>query len=305
MKKYPAKLLLFGEYGLMFGAKALAVPFPKFKGYFAKMDIVAPNECQQNSATELDRFASWFEDKKLASQMNFPLDVEKLKSDLESGLYFESDIPLQYGVGSSGALCAGLYDRYGSFLNQNDFKLENPGEIISRLREDFIVLESYFHGRSSGLDPLVSFLNRPVLVENGKIWLPDLKLEDQPWKVYLIDTGITSPTSPLVKIFLEKMETADFSDLFQKRYLPANDATVEAFQNNEKESFFHQLGKFHEFQLKHFQEMIPDSCLGFISELKMKGILVKLLGSGGGGFLLAFAPTDVVFPQTKKSFRIF
>ena len=39
-------------------------------------------------------------------------DFDKLDSDLQNGMYFDSSIPQGYGVGSSGALVAAFYDRY-------------------------------------------------------------------------------------------------------------------------------------------------------------------------------------------------
>jgi mevalonate kinase len=39
-------------------------------------------------------------------------DLAELKSDVETGMYFDSSIPQGYGVGSSGALVAAIYDRY-------------------------------------------------------------------------------------------------------------------------------------------------------------------------------------------------
>jgi len=305
MKKYPAKLLLFGEYGLMFGAKALAIPFPGFGGSFSWMDAESPLAYQQDSAAELERFANWLATTETVSQMMFPPDVLRLKEDLKAGLYFESDVPLQYGVGSSGALCAALYDRYGRSNVTTEFFPEKDRGLLVELRRDFVILESYFHGRSSGLDPLVAFLNKPTLLQNGEISLPELNLESQPWTIHLIDTGMTGPTSPLVKLFLDKMEQPEFKGLFYDYYLPANDGAITAFMTQEKDSFFKYLCQLHGIQLEHFREMIPDSSLEFINKLKSKGIFVKLLGSGGGGFLIAFAPTGTDFPVTKKSFRIF
>ncbi|WP_372775584.1 mevalonate kinase [Mangrovibacterium sp.] len=305
MKRYPAKLLLFGEYGLMFGAKALAIPFPTYSGCFATPNTASQSEYQKNSNAELRRFVSWYEQEQIALQMNFPLDIGRLSVDLEVGLYFESDVPLQYGVGSSGALCAGLYDCYSRFSGLDDFNPELEGDQILQLKADFVLLESYFHGRSSGLDPLVAFLNRPVRVSDGKINLPALSLNTQPWAVHLIDTGMTSATSPLVKLFLEKMAKADFGANFRDNYLPVNDGVVDAFMRQDADSFFENLKRLHDFQLINFSEMFPEPCLPLIEELARLGIFVKLLGSGGGGFLLAFAPLNAEFPAIKKSFRIF
>jgi mevalonate kinase len=39
-------------------------------------------------------------------------DLAELKNDVETGMYFDSSIPQGYGVGSSGALVAAIYDRY-------------------------------------------------------------------------------------------------------------------------------------------------------------------------------------------------
>ena len=305
MTKYPAKLLLFGEYGLMFGAKALAVPFPKFSGHFTQFDLNSSSDSQQESATELQRFARWFEQEEVASQMNFPLDAAKLNVDLKNGLYFESDVPLQYGVGSSGALCAALYDCYSVFSAAAGFNPVTDPDLRLRLKQDFVLLESYFHGRSSGLDPLVAFLNHPVLLTDGQIELPELSLDDLPWSVFLIDTRITGATSPLVKTFITKMEDDQFSQRFRDYYLPANDGAIHAFQNQDEEQFFTHLATISQFQLDYFQEMLPESSMEFIHDLRKKGIFVKLLGSGGGGFLLAFVPGGIEFPETKDSFRIF
>ena len=39
-------------------------------------------------------------------------DLAALKKDISLGLYFDSSIPQGYGVGSSGALVASIYDKY-------------------------------------------------------------------------------------------------------------------------------------------------------------------------------------------------
>ena len=39
-------------------------------------------------------------------------DLDQMASDISKGMYFDSSIPPGYGVGSSGALVAAVYDRY-------------------------------------------------------------------------------------------------------------------------------------------------------------------------------------------------
>ena len=40
------------------------------------------------------------------------LECRELTKDIEAGMYFDSSIPQGYGVGSSGALVAAIYDKY-------------------------------------------------------------------------------------------------------------------------------------------------------------------------------------------------
>jgi mevalonate kinase len=39
-------------------------------------------------------------------------DIDTLENDVNVGMYFDSSIPQGYGVGSSGALVAAIYDKY-------------------------------------------------------------------------------------------------------------------------------------------------------------------------------------------------
>src|SRR5690625_6608275 len=89
-----------------------------------------------------------------------------MKSDIEEGMYFDSIIPQGYGVGSSGALVAAIYERYA--LNKIEIEQEISKEIISELKEVFSKMESFFHGTSSGIDPLICYLNLQFLI-NPKI----------------------------------------------------------------------------------------------------------------------------------------
>ena len=65
-------------------------------------------------------------------------------------MYFDSSIPQGYGVGSSGALVAAIYDQYAL----------NKITVLENLTKDKLVqlkqsLQQWnlFHGKSSGLDP--------------------------------------------------------------------------------------------------------------------------------------------------------
>ncbi len=91
-------------------------------------------------------------------------NLEVLKTDVERGMYFDSSIPQGYGVGSSGALVAAIYDKYA---DNKITVLENlTREKLLQLKNIFSQMESFFHGKSSGLDPLNSYLSIPILINS-------------------------------------------------------------------------------------------------------------------------------------------
>ena len=107
-----SKILLFGEYGIIKDSKGLSIPYNFFKGAL-KIDehhTVSTHKSNQN----LKRFASFLEKLQTENNELVSFDIDSLKVDVEQGLYFDSSIPQGYGVGSSGALVAAIYDKYAS-----------------------------------------------------------------------------------------------------------------------------------------------------------------------------------------------
>ena len=70
-------------------------------------------------------------------------DLVQLEKDITAGMYFDSSIPQGYGVGSSGALVAALYDKYAQ---DKITVLENlTREKLLKLKAIFSKMESFFH----------------------------------------------------------------------------------------------------------------------------------------------------------------
>lgn len=279
---FNSKLLLFGEYGLMFGAKALSVPFDRFSGF---LDFDS-DQSHQESSTEIRKLYEHLKTDADSQKLHFSFDLESLKKDLERGLYFNSNIPQQYGVGSSGALVAALFSRYAE---SSAPEAELTPEL---LKLDFSLLESYFHGKSSGIDPLISFLNCPLLIDSKKIiHHAKINLAETDLSFALIDTGTTGATGPLVQHFIERYNFPEFKLAFEKQLIPANNGCVDSLLNGDHQNFFLFLEQLIHFQLQHFRRMIPGNFHGIISEALIEKVFIKLLGSGGGGFLLAISET--------------
>jgi mevalonate kinase len=279
---FNSKILLFGEYGLMVDAMALSIPFPRFSGFLA----IDSNHSHSESTTEILKFCRHLKSGRLVQNLRFSFDLKRLENDLDQGLYFNSNVPQQYGLGSSGALVAALFSEYAA-------RSIPKFQLVPVLKADFSVLESYFHSRSSGLDPLISYLNKPLLIDSKKtIQQLDFDLNDLDLAVALIDTKTSGATGPLVHHFIGQLNIPEFQKAFETQFIPANNGCIESLTGNHKTVFFEALEQLIHFQLQHFRRMIPGDFHALISEAIKVQIFIKLLGSGGGGFLLAFAESE-------------
>jgi mevalonate kinase len=281
---FNSKLLLFGEYGLMYDAMALSVPFTRFHGSLA----FDTDGLHKESTHEIGKFFQYLTTLK-ENRLHYPIDLKHFNEDLEKGLYFHSNIPFQYGLGSSGALIAALFSRYAAL------SLKTDQLSISSLKEDLALLESYFHGKSSGLDPLVSFLNQPLLLGEDKTIQPlDFDLSKTGWSIALIDTQTNGATGPLVNHFMESMKLPGFKNAFYAEYIPANNGCIHALLKNDKNLFFSCLKQLIAFELRYLKPMFPLDLGALVKEALNEKVYIKLLGSGGGGYLLAFANANIL-----------
>ena len=76
---------------------------------------------------------------------------------------------------------------------------------IDYLKSALAMMESHFHGASSGIDPLISFLDSPVKIVKG-VTTKVISLDhyDCGVNLFLVNTGRPRRTEPLVNLFLEK-----------------------------------------------------------------------------------------------------
>ncbi|MGY8919644.1 MAG: mevalonate kinase family protein [Flavobacteriales bacterium] len=281
-----SKILLFGEYGIIKDSKGLSIPYNFYNGALKITDT--NTEVAKDSNAKLFKFYNYL--KNLNSPIvNFNLD--KFHNDLQLGMHFDSSIPEGYGVGSSGALVAAIYDYYA---NDKITVLENlTREKLLKLKDIFSNMESFFHGKSSGLDPLNSYLSIPILINSKK----DIKVTGIPFQqrvgegaVFLLDSGEVSTTAPMINIFMEKMKKDGFRKMLNEKFIKYTNKCVEDFLNGDLGSLFQNTKKLSKIVFDNFKPMIPNK----YHSLWKKGIendsyFLKLCGSGGGGYILGFA----------------
>ena len=280
-----SKILLFGEYGIIKDSKGLSIPYNFYNGALKITDVNTP--FAKDSNAKLFNFYDYLKNLN-SSIVNFNLD--KFHSDLKLGMYFDSSIPEGYGVGSSGALVAAVYDYYA---NNKITVLENlTREKLLKLKDIFSTMESFFHGKSSGLDPLNSYLSIPILINSKK----DIKVTGIPSQqrdgegaVFLLDSGEVSTTAPMINIFMEKMKKDGFRKMLNNQFIKYTNSCVEDFLNGDLSSLFQNTKKLSKVVFDNFKPMIPNK----YHSLWQKGIdndsyFLKLCGSGGGGYILGF-----------------
>jgi mevalonate kinase len=296
-KMFFAKVLLFGEYSVIFDGEAVTIPLKHFSGYFElPADTNGANLSEKESNKNLIDFFSYLSSPEINKKFQFQLDLQRLDEDLSRGMYFNSNIPQGYGAGSSGAMVAAVFDHYSI---KNPVISENiKPKTLDLVRQQLALMESYFHGSSSGLDPLSSLLGKPFRMDGQKrISFPGSSLFSESLKkdVFLIDTGHAGDTRPLVNWFKEQVD----QKVIDAELLKAlNNQVVQALLHKNELFFDGFLAQLSLFQLENMKPMIPES----IGLLWQKGInsgdwTLKLCGSGGGGFVLGF--TDD-YSKTKK-----
>lgn len=292
-----SKILLFGEYSVICNSMGLTIPYKKYSGHLNK--YVRPHKEIQNSSESLKGFHTYLAKLSGRNELTAKIDLDAFKTDLEDNLYFKSNIPQGYGVGSSGAICAAVYDAYA--INKID---DSENICLPELKQIFAQMESYFHGVSSGLDPLNSYLKKTLLIHNKEklevIETPSGFNNDE-LVTFLVNTNLSGETEHLVNIFFDKCRHYKFYKEVKNKLIPINNECIELFMKGELSKFLAVVEKLSLFFFENFKPMIPNAFL----ELWEKGIQsnsysLKLCGSGGGGFLLGFT---IDFEATKKTFH--
>lgn len=283
-----SKILLFGEYGIIKDSRGLSIPYNFYNGALKVEENPSAEAIKSNQS--LQRFSVHLEQLQVEQPNLVQFDLETLKQDISKGMFFDSSIPQGYGVGSSGALVAAIYDKYAV---EKFTVLENlTREKLLQLKSIFGQMESFFHGKSSGLDPLNSYLSIPILINSQDnieaTGIPTQTLDGK-GAVFLLDSGIIGETAPMVTIFMENMKEQGFRRMLKNQFVKYTDACVENFLGGDMKSLFSNTKKLSKVVLNHFKPMIPEKFHGLWQQgIDTNDYYLKLCGSGGGGYILGF-----------------
>ncbi|WP_185864971.1 GHMP family kinase ATP-binding protein [Blattabacterium cuenoti] len=303
MRKYtfPSKILLFGEYGIIENHMGLLIPNNLYKGHLKFNHKYKSINFYNYSNNEIKKYFNFLKKKKLK------LNLVKLEKDLKKGIFFKSNIPQGYGIGSSGALTAAIYDRY----SENKLVI-NKKNLIS-LKFIFSEMESFFHGKSSGIDPLICYLKKPIIIRSNNnisilnkknIYLK--KFFQINGTIFLIDSGFPSKTISVNNFFIEKLKQKNFKKIMKDEFAKYNEKCINFFLKknfNDSKILLENIKKISIWIFNHFQPMIPKNLL----KIWIEGIInndyyLKLCGSGGGGYVLGFTQKYENFNKKLKKY---
>lgn len=280
-----AKILLFGEYGIIKDSKGLAIPYNSFKGALKSTYNLSGESKKSN-----ENLIKFYEYLSHITTDLVSFDFSTFKKDINTGMYFDSSIPQGYGVGSSGALVASIYDQYAK---DKITVLENlTRDKLLKLKDIFSLMESFFHGKSSGLDPLNSYLSLPILI-NSKTNIEPAGIPSQKegkGAVFLLDSEQVGETEPMVNIFMNKMKNEGFRKMLNEEFSTYTDACIDNFLHGNVSSLFGNVKKLSKLVLANFKPMIPSAFHQIWEQgIQTNDYYLKLCGSGGGGYILGFA----------------
>lgn len=287
MDKFNAKILLFGEYSLLYNSMALTMPYENYYGSWSKAN--SNNSLAKHSNDCLKKFSHFLSNHQ---DNHFELDVKAFENDVANGMFYDSNIPQGSGLGSSGALVTAVFTKYIKFKSNLKQLLSNlTAENVERLRLALGKIESFFHGASSGIDPLSILLNKPLLYQGqDEITITQLPQPNEKGNnfIFLLNTKLERNTDELVKRFKIMCEENSFKSKLNNELIPTTNACIQNFLSNKSE-LYKNLSQLIEFQLCNLSYLIPSSFQEIVKKgLETEDYYLKVCGAGGGGFILGF-----------------
>lgn len=265
-RAFPAKILLFGEYTVINGSEALALPLRTLSGRWSLKD---------------SGLHDWNPLLRFLQARPHLIDLARLERDLGEGQGFVSSIPPGKGLGSSGALVAALFERYGHDRSTD----------LMNVKAQLAELEGHYHGQSSGVDPLVSWVDQPLVLKGAELPRPS-ELPVRDWtdlhRFFLLDSSVARHSAPLIAVFRQKCQMADFQKILGELENLVSECIHDYAHLDEAHLGLH-MEELSRLQLSAFSEMIPQKLRQQWEEgLNSRQYALKLCGAGGGGFFIGY-----------------
>ena len=242
----------------------------------------------------LMKYVDWLKSKDIISAAT----AAHMINDAEEGWNYVADIPIGYGLGSSGAYVAAIYDRY--IIKENPATTFTTREMLSKM-------EGYFHGSSSGMDPMVSYTGEAVYKDEMGLFQ---SINDPGWpegfQVYLLDSGIGRATGPLVELYKEALKQEKFELQIKRELIPMVEHAIHFYLADSGQMLEACIQVISQFQRLHFSKLIPPSIQKqWDTLIKLPGVYMKFCGAGGGGYFLVISCQNEIIPGMEDVIQIY
>lgn len=262
---FPAKVLLFGEHRVLRGAAALAVPY---HGLGASWCF------GEGSDQALLKFATFLMREIPAKQIK----KDQLEQDMQLGIRLTTTIPFGYGLGSSGTVCAAFWDRY-SKVPEQPYDIQSLQQLLARM-------ESFFHGQSSGIDPLVSYMDRPLRIVPQQSPASCTLASGWEKHFFLLDTGLPRQSEPLIRQFTTRYDhDTHWREAVEAQWGSADEQCQEALLRGDFSRLATSFRALSEAQLRLLPFLIPEKLQ---AHWVGSSYALKVCGAGGGGYMLGW-----------------
>lgn len=206
----PAKVILFGEHSVVYGANAIAASINRrtcvtlipndsqiLRFRFEKISLdVSLDKDNPTLPTNLNRQQT----QALECGLTIYEHVKPLKAGID--VTVTSDFPLGAGLGSSASLSVALSSAIiaQKFRETGEKVKENAGEFTESFAKNVLeasnLCEKMFHGNPSGIDTATSFLGGIIQFKRDT---PTKKIaETIPMKLVIVDSTVERQTSAIV-----------------------------------------------------------------------------------------------------------
>ncbi|HAB89319.1 MAG TPA: hypothetical protein DCF84_02195 [Bacteroidetes bacterium] len=274
INRFPGKILIFGEYLVLDNHMGLASPLSSTYCSLHEHSAQAKGIMEDLSIPELMK--DWIMYCKNHG-LDF-IDLKRWRNDAENTLAIDSNIPIGFGLGSSGALTACIYERFAVKTTERE---------TTRVR--LAQMESFFHGKSSGIDPWVSYSKQSWLFQGSALHAGDEdKIRTFTEQCVLVNSGIARNTKSLVERFqVERRKMKGWDEMVDLSNTLAQSFSLQQSNPLNIQDSMHRLSQI---QRRDMSWLIPASIQGLWDEVLAKGNAMKLCGAGGGGYFLLHDP---------------
>jgi len=271
----PGKIIITGEHFVVYGGFALAAAINKFVKVTAEISSTTKiisktiRENQNNIDNQLKPLYNSIT--KLTTSLN---ETKNLK------ITIDSDIPYMSGLGSSGSISVALINSASAALGH----VLNDDELF----KFSMVSEKIIHGNPSGIDITVPIKGGAFLFKKGE---NIINVEINKLEFIVVLSGIQSDTYSMIKKVHEtKHRNPKIFELLVKSSSLFSQFAASSINNQNYDSLGSVMN-FHQTVLNYVG--VSNNKLDYLIAMLLKfgALAAKLTGSGGGGAIIALAPT--------------